>query len=147
MQPHTSLSLVLLSCNSLVKCGNKKSSPCINTDLSVATSLQLLNWCFLHSDCDGIRRIGGASLASRCADKEMTYQRVCSPVFQITGALQPWNVSVYHIQSNRAEVYAGTVASQVLIRLDQPAPLAEVMSSLKDIVKRVYEVIDTEVQG
>ncbi|XP_054047222.1 uromodulin-like 1 [Rissa tridactyla] len=64
----------------------------------------------------------------------------------ITGALQPLNASVYHIQSNHAEVYAGTVASHVLIGLHQPAPLAEVSSSLKDIVKRVYEVIDTEVQ-
>ncbi|XP_009576603.1 PREDICTED: uromodulin-like 1, partial [Fulmarus glacialis] len=64
----------------------------------------------------------------------------------ITGALQPLDASVHHIQSNRAEVYAGTVASQVLIGLHQPAPLAEVSSSLKDIVKRVYEVIDTEVQ-
>ncbi|XP_037233871.1 uromodulin-like 1 [Falco rusticolus] len=64
----------------------------------------------------------------------------------ITGALQPLNASVHHIQSNRAEVYAGTVASQVLIGLYQPAPLAEVSSSLKDIVKRTYEVIDTEVQ-
>ncbi|NXW48459.1 UROL1 protein, partial [Nyctiprogne leucopyga] len=64
----------------------------------------------------------------------------------ITGALQPLNASVHHIQSNRAEVYSGTVASQVLIGLHQPAPLAEVSSSLKDIVKRVYEVIDTEVQ-
>ncbi|NXT57148.1 UROL1 protein, partial [Pluvianellus socialis] len=64
----------------------------------------------------------------------------------ITGALQPLNASVYHIQSNRAEVYTGTVASQVLIGLHQPAPLAEVSSSLKDIVKRVYEVIDTDVQ-
>lgn len=82
-----------------------------------------------------------------CADKEMRYQSVCSPVFQITGALQPLNASVYHIQSNRAEVYAGTVASHVLMGLHQPAPLGQVSSSLKDIVKRVYEVIDTEVQG
>uniref|UniRef100_A0A8D0EPT2 Uromodulin like 1 n=1 Tax=Strix occidentalis caurina TaxID=311401 RepID=A0A8D0EPT2_STROC len=64
----------------------------------------------------------------------------------ITGALQPLNASVHHIQSNGAEVYSGTVASQVLVGLHQPAPLAEVSSSLKDIVKRVYEVIDTEVQ-
>uniref|UniRef100_A0A8C3JZY3 Uromodulin like 1 n=1 Tax=Calidris pygmaea TaxID=425635 RepID=A0A8C3JZY3_9CHAR len=64
----------------------------------------------------------------------------------ITGALQPLNASVYHIQSNRAEVYAGTVASHVLIGLHKPSPLAEVSSSLKGIVKRVYEVIDTEVQ-
>ncbi|NWH45841.1 UROL1 protein, partial [Fregata magnificens] len=64
----------------------------------------------------------------------------------ITGALQSLNASVHHIQSNRAEVYTGTVASHVLVGLHQPAPLAEVSSSLKDIVKRVYEVIDTEVQ-
>ncbi|NXX49485.1 UROL1 protein, partial [Tricholaema leucomelas] len=64
----------------------------------------------------------------------------------ITGALLPLNASVHHIQSNPAEVYAGTVTSQVLIGLHQPAPLVEVSSSLKDIVKHVYEVIDTEVQ-
>ncbi|XP_064924607.1 uromodulin-like 1 isoform X1 [Columba livia] len=64
----------------------------------------------------------------------------------ITGALQPLNVSVHHIQSKRAEIYAGTVASQVLIGLHQPAPLVEVSSSLKDMVKHAYEVIDTEVQ-
>eukprot|EP00076_Gallus_gallus_P031221 XP_015156518.1 uromodulin-like 1 [Gallus gallus] len=64
----------------------------------------------------------------------------------ITGALQPLNTSVHHIQSNYAEMYAGTVASQVLIGLHQPAPLAEVSSSLKNMVKRVYEVIDTDVK-
>ncbi|OXB79540.1 UNVERIFIED_CONTAM: hypothetical protein H355_000356 [Colinus virginianus] len=64
----------------------------------------------------------------------------------ITGALQPLNASVHHIQSNHAEIYAGTVASQVLIGLHQPAPLAEVSSSLKKMVKRVYEVIDTDVK-
>ncbi|XP_009873374.1 PREDICTED: uromodulin-like 1, partial [Apaloderma vittatum] len=64
----------------------------------------------------------------------------------VTGALQPLNASVHHIQSNRAGVYAGTVTSQVLVGLHQPVLLLEVSSSLKDIVKRVYEVIDTEVQ-
>ncbi|NWQ78763.1 UROL1 protein, partial [Columbina picui] len=64
----------------------------------------------------------------------------------ITGALQPLNASVHHIQSKRAEIYAGTVASQVLIGLHQPAPLVEVSSSLKAMVKHAYEVIDTEVQ-
>ncbi|XP_061215338.1 uromodulin-like 1 [Neopsephotus bourkii] len=64
----------------------------------------------------------------------------------ITGALEPLSASIHHIQSNHAEVYAGTVASQVLIGLHQPAPLMQVSSSLKDIVKRTYEVIDTEVQ-
>ncbi|XP_027544846.1 uromodulin-like 1 [Neopelma chrysocephalum] len=64
----------------------------------------------------------------------------------ITGALQPWNASVHHIQSNPAGIYAGTVASQILLGLHQPALLAEVSSSLGDVVKRVYEVIDTQVQ-
>ncbi|XP_021261993.1 uromodulin-like 1 isoform X2 [Numida meleagris] len=64
----------------------------------------------------------------------------------ITGALRPLNASVHHIQSNYAEIYAGTVASQVLIGLHQPAPLAVVSSSLKNMVKRVYEVIDADVK-
>ncbi|NWT04146.1 UROL1 protein, partial [Mionectes macconnelli] len=64
----------------------------------------------------------------------------------ITGALQPLNASVHHIQSNPAGIYAGTVASQLLLGLHQPALLAEVSSSLGDVVKRVYEVIDTQVQ-
>ncbi|XP_068035692.1 uromodulin-like 1 [Anomalospiza imberbis] len=64
----------------------------------------------------------------------------------ITGALQPLNASVHHIQSNRGDIYAGTVASQLLLGMHHPAPLAEVSSSLKAMVKRVYEVIDTQVQ-
>lgn len=91
--------------------------------------------------------MGHALLAYTCDDKWMRYRSVCPPIFQITGALQPLNVSVHHIQSKRAEIYAGTVASQVLIGLHQPAPLVEVSSSLKDMVKHAYEVIDTEVQG
>ncbi|XP_041888643.1 uromodulin-like 1 [Corvus kubaryi] len=63
----------------------------------------------------------------------------------ITGALQHLNTSVHHIQSNFGETYAGTVASQVLLGMYHPAPLAEVSSSLKAMVKRVYEVIDAEV--
>ncbi|XP_033369860.1 uromodulin-like 1 [Parus major] len=64
----------------------------------------------------------------------------------ITGALQPLNASVHHIQSDCGDIYAGTVASQLLLGMQQPAPLAEVSSSLKAMVKRVYEVIDTQVQ-
>ncbi|XP_039411697.1 uromodulin-like 1 [Corvus cornix cornix] len=64
----------------------------------------------------------------------------------IAGALQHLNTSVHHIQSNCGETYAGTVASQVLLGMHHPAPLAEVSSSLKAMVKRVYEVIDAEVQ-
>ncbi|NWI52212.1 UROL1 protein, partial [Calyptomena viridis] len=64
----------------------------------------------------------------------------------ISGALQPLDASVHHIQSNPAEIYSGAVASQVLLGLHQPTALAEVSSSLKDMGKRVYEVIDTEVK-
>ncbi|XP_039585259.1 uromodulin-like 1 [Passer montanus] len=64
----------------------------------------------------------------------------------ITGALQPLNASVHHIQSDRGDIYAGTVASQLLLGMHHPAPLAEVSSSLQAMVKRVYEVIDTQVQ-
>nr|XP_054484504.1 uromodulin-like 1 [Agelaius phoeniceus] len=64
----------------------------------------------------------------------------------ITGALQPLNASVHHIQSNPGDIYTGTVASQLLLGMQHPAPLTEVSSSLKAMVKRVYEVIDTQVQ-
>ncbi|KAL9866831.1 uromodulin-like 1 [Geothlypis trichas] len=64
----------------------------------------------------------------------------------ITGALQPLNASVHHIQSNHGDIYTGTVASQLLLGMQHPAPLAEVSSSLKAMVKRVYEVIDAQVQ-
>ncbi|NXE69375.1 UROL1 protein, partial [Calcarius ornatus] len=64
----------------------------------------------------------------------------------ITGALQPLNASVHHIQSNHGDIYTGTVASQLLLGMQHPAPLAEVSSSLKAMVKRVHEVIDTQVQ-
>ncbi|KAL2310364.1 hypothetical protein Nmel_002014 [Mimus melanotis] len=64
----------------------------------------------------------------------------------ITGALQPLNASVHHIQSTRGDIYSGTVASQVLLGMHHPAPLAEVSSSLEAMVKRVYEVIDAQVQ-
>uniref|UniRef100_A0A674JHL7 Uromodulin like 1 n=1 Tax=Terrapene triunguis TaxID=2587831 RepID=A0A674JHL7_9SAUR len=64
----------------------------------------------------------------------------------MTGALWPLNSSVYHIQTTQAETYAGTLASQVLIGLHQPAPLMKVSSLLKGIVKRVYEVINIDVQ-
>ncbi|NXO69584.1 UROL1 protein, partial [Phainopepla nitens] len=64
----------------------------------------------------------------------------------ITGALQPLTAAVHHIQSHRGDIYPGTVASQVLLGMQHPAPLAEVSSSLQAMVKRVSEVIDTQVQ-
>ncbi|KAF1611049.1 UNVERIFIED_CONTAM: Uromodulin-like 1, partial [Eudyptes robustus] len=128
--------------------------------------------CMFDTECPGLKKCCNSSKGTGCVDPmpegitfwynatvlvKMDFNeliRVDSHLLNhsrllhsmITGALQPLNASVHHIQSNRADVYAGTVASQVLIGLHQPAPLAEVSSSLKDIVKRVYEVIDTEVQ-
>ncbi|NXE23524.1 UROL1 protein, partial [Ardeotis kori] len=128
--------------------------------------------CTFDTECPGLKKCCNSSKGAGCVDpmpEGITYWynvtvlvkmdfneliRVDSHLLNhsrllhsmITGALQPLNASVHHIQSNCAEVYAGTVASQVLIGLHQPALLAEVSSSLKDIVKRAYEVIDTEVQ-
>ncbi|NWY73950.1 UROL1 protein, partial [Erithacus rubecula] len=64
----------------------------------------------------------------------------------ISGALQPLNASVHPIQSSRGDIHTGTVASQLLLGLHQPAALAEVSSSLEAMGKRVYQVIDTQVQ-
>ncbi|XP_025023698.1 uromodulin-like 1, partial [Python bivittatus] len=64
----------------------------------------------------------------------------------ITGALWPMNISVYHIQTTKSETYAETLASQILIGLQQLVPLVNISSLLKDIVMRVYEVIDIAVQ-
>ncbi|NXF55129.1 UROL1 protein, partial [Oceanites oceanicus] len=127
--------------------------------------------CTFDTECPGLKKCCNSSKGASCVDPmpegtfwynvtvlvKMDFSeliRVDSHLLNhsrllhsvITGALQPLNASVHHIQSNRAEIYAGTVASQVLIGLHQPSPLVEVSSSLKDIVKRVYEVIDTEVQ-
>ncbi|XP_061485691.1 uromodulin-like 1 [Rhineura floridana] len=64
----------------------------------------------------------------------------------ITGALWPLNASVYHIQTTKAEPYTETLTSRVLIGLQQLVPLMNVSSLLKDIVMRVYEVINIVVQ-
>nr|XP_034972576.1 uromodulin-like 1 [Zootoca vivipara] len=64
----------------------------------------------------------------------------------ITGALWPLDVSVYHIHTTQAEPYTETLVSRVLIGLQELVPLANVSSLLKDIVMRVYEVIDIVVQ-
>ncbi|XP_077783918.1 uromodulin-like 1 [Podarcis muralis] len=65
----------------------------------------------------------------------------------ITGALWPLDVSVYHIRTTQAEPYTETLVSRVLIGLQELVPLANVSSLLKDIVMRVYEVIDIVVQA
>ncbi|XP_033002264.1 uromodulin-like 1 [Lacerta agilis] len=64
----------------------------------------------------------------------------------ITGALWPLDASVYHIHTAQAEPYTETLVSRVLIGLQELVPLANVSSLLKDIVMRVYEVIDIVVQ-
>ncbi|XP_010215637.1 PREDICTED: uromodulin-like 1 [Tinamus guttatus] len=128
--------------------------------------------CTFDTECPGLKKCCSSSKGEGCVDpvpeEEMFWYNVTVLVkmdfselirvdphllnhsrllhSMITGALQPLSASVYHIQSNHAEIYSGTVASQVLIGLHQPAPLVDVSSSLKDIVKRVYEVIDTHVQ-
>ncbi|XP_057260971.1 uromodulin-like 1 [Pezoporus wallicus] len=128
--------------------------------------------CTFDTECPGLKKCCNSSIGAGCVDPvpegstfwynvtvlvKMDFDeliRVDSHLLNhsrllhsmITGALDPLNASVHHIQSNHAEVYAGTVASQVLIGLHQPAPLMQVSSSLKDIVKRIYEVIYTEVQ-
>lgn len=56
------------------------------------------------------------------------------------------DISVYHIQT-KSETYAETLVSHVLVGLQQLVPLVNISSSLKEIVKRVYEVIDVVVQG
>lgn len=66
---------------------------------------------------------------------------------QITGALWPLNVSMYHIRTTQAELYAETLTSQILVGLQQLVPLVNISSLLKDIVMRVSEVIDIVVQG
>ncbi|KAM3837003.1 uromodulin-like 1 isoform 1-T1 [Vipera latastei] len=63
----------------------------------------------------------------------------------ITGALWPMDISVYHIQT-KSETYAETLVSHVLVGLQQLVPLVNISSLLKEIVKRVYEVIDVVVQ-
>ncbi|NWV05362.1 UROL1 protein, partial [Ptilonorhynchus violaceus] len=128
--------------------------------------------CTFDSECPGLKKCCSSSKGAGCVDPvpegrmfwynvtvlvKMDFNeliRVDSHLLNhsrllhsvITGALQPLNVSVHHIQSNHGEIYAGTVASQVLLGMHHPAPLAEVSSSLQAMVKRVYEVIDTQVR-
>uniref|UniRef100_A0A7M4G1R8 Uromodulin like 1 n=1 Tax=Crocodylus porosus TaxID=8502 RepID=A0A7M4G1R8_CROPO len=63
-----------------------------------------------------------------------------------TGALQPFHSSVYHIQTAHTDTYSGTVISHILIGLYEPASLMKISSLLKGIMRRVYEVIDIDVQ-
>lgn len=127
-----------------------RTHPCINTALNVTILSWFLNFS-LHSDYHNNHNnsyYGYSNNMNSLAGRWTRCSSVCCPVFQITGALQPLNVSVHHIQSHPGDIYAGTVASQLLLGMHHhPAPLAEVSSSLKAMEKRVYGVIDTEVQG
>uniref|UniRef100_A0A8C0IVR6 Uromodulin like 1 n=1 Tax=Chelonoidis abingdonii TaxID=106734 RepID=A0A8C0IVR6_CHEAB len=131
--------------------------------------------CTLDTDCPGLKKCCNSSKGTVCVDpvpeginlkkywynvsvlvkmdfnelsgvdpRLLNHSRLLHSM--MTGALWPLNSSVYHIQTTQAETYAGTLASQVLIGLHQPAPLMKVSSLLKGIVKRVYEVINIEVQ-
>lgn len=68
-------------------------------------------------------------------------------LFQITGALWPMNISLYHIQTTKTETYTEALVSHVLVGLQQLVPLVTISSLLKKIVMRVYDVIDVVVQG
>ncbi|KAM9169335.1 uromodulin-like 1 [Pangshura tecta] len=131
--------------------------------------------CTLDTDCPGLKKCCNSSKGTVCVDpvpegrnlqkywynvsvlvkmdfnelsevdpRLLNHSRLLHSM--MTGALWPLNSSVYHIQTTQAETYAGTLASQVLIGLHQPAPLMKVSSLLKDIVKRVYEVINIDIQ-
>ncbi|NXO21237.1 UROL1 protein, partial [Cisticola juncidis] len=128
--------------------------------------------CTFDTECPGLKKCCSSSKGVGCVDPmpegrmfwynvtvlvKMDFQeliRVDSHLLNhsrllhsmITGALQPRNVSVHHIQTNPGDIYAGTVASQLLLGMHQAAPLAEVSSSLRAMVQRVYEVVDAEVQ-
>ncbi|EFB28011.1 hypothetical protein PANDA_011484, partial [Ailuropoda melanoleuca] len=62
----------------------------------------------------------------------------------VASALQPLRPAVHHLQSARGDT-ANTV-SQLLLGLQRPAPLARVSAMLDEVVKRVYEVINIQVQ-
>ncbi|CAM4411523.1 unnamed protein product [Lepidochelys olivacea] len=131
--------------------------------------------CTLDTDCPGLKKCCNSSKGAGCVDPipeernlkkywynvsvlvKMDFNELSRVDLRLlnhsrllhsmmTGALWPLNSSVYHIQTTQAETYAGTLTSQVLIGLHQPAPLMKVSSLLKDIVKRVYEVINIDVQ-
>ncbi|XP_054432164.1 uromodulin-like 1 [Pteronotus mesoamericanus] len=62
----------------------------------------------------------------------------------VTSALQPMDAAVYHLHS--ACGGTSTTVSRLLLGLPQPVPVANVSAVLDGIVKRVYEVINIQVQ-
>lgn len=64
---------------------------------------------------------------------------------QVTGALQPMDAAVHHLHSACGDT--STTVSRLLLGLPRPVPVASVSAVLDGIVKRVYEVINIQVQG
>lgn len=64
---------------------------------------------------------------------------------QVTSALQPLRPAVHPVQSASGD--AATTVSWLLLGLPRPVPVATVSVMLDEVVKRVYEVINIQVQG
>ncbi|XP_008051049.1 uromodulin-like 1 isoform X2 [Carlito syrichta] len=62
----------------------------------------------------------------------------------VTSALQPLDSSVHHLHSVGRDT--STTVSWLLLGLLQPLPIANISAKLDDIMKRVYEVINVQVQ-
>nr|KAF6478756.1 uromodulin like 1 [Molossus molossus] len=62
----------------------------------------------------------------------------------VTSALQPTDAAVHHLHSACGDT--STTVSRLLLGLPQPVPVARVSAVLDSIVKRVYEVINIQVQ-
>uniref|UniRef100_F1MN54 Uromodulin like 1 n=1 Tax=Bos taurus TaxID=9913 RepID=F1MN54_BOVIN len=62
----------------------------------------------------------------------------------VTSALQPLDTTVHHLHSARGDT--STTVSWLLLGLPRPMPVARVSAVLDGMVKRIYEVIDVQVQ-
>ncbi|KAM7248741.1 hypothetical protein CapIbe_000780 [Capra ibex] len=62
----------------------------------------------------------------------------------VTSALQPLDTTVHHLHSAGGD--ASTTVSWLLLGLPRPMPVARVSAVLDGMVKRIYEVIDVQVQ-
>ncbi|KAM9697303.1 uromodulin-like 1 [Dama dama] len=62
----------------------------------------------------------------------------------VTSALQPLDTTVHHLHSAGRD--PSTTVSWLLLGLPRPVPVAHVSAVLDGVVKRIYEVIDVQVQ-
>ncbi|XP_006870914.1 PREDICTED: uromodulin-like 1 [Chrysochloris asiatica] len=62
----------------------------------------------------------------------------------VTSALQPLDSTVHHLHSAGGD--PSTTVSRLLLGLTRPLPVANISTVLDDIVRRVYEVINIQVQ-